>query len=217
MIEPPHTTGEVMLPSSAGVLEAELILPFPELEKYHAAAVVCHPHPLYGGSMHSKVVVALSHAFLTLGIPSLRFNFRGVGRSSGRYHNGIGEQDDAIAALDYMEDWGDRLIIAGHSFGAWMSMKAGCEDTRVKMIIGAGTPVNFVDMTFLRDCMKPRIFVHGTRDHLIPFKKVEGLYSSLSEPKKLIKMEGADLFFTGKLDELSEIVKSLTKEYLHLQ
>ncbi|MCZ7371947.1 MAG: hypothetical protein O8C66_15730 [Candidatus Methanoperedens sp.] len=206
-----------MLPSSAGLLEAELMLPFPECEKYPAAAVVCHPHPLYGGSLHSKVVVAVSHAFLALGIPSLRFNFRGVGRSSDRYDNGIGEKDDAVAALDYMEGWGDSLIIAGHSFGAWMSMKAGCEDTRVKMIIGVGTPVNFVDMTFLRDCMKPRLFVHGMRDQLIPVEKVEELYSWLSEPKKLIKMDRADHFFTGKLDELSEIVKSLTKEYLHLQ
>jgi alpha/beta superfamily hydrolase len=217
MIETPHTTRDFMLPSSAGVLEAELMLPVPEREKYPAAAIICHPHPLYGGSMHGKVVVAMSHAFLSLGLPALRFNFRGVGKSSGKYDNGRGEQDDAMASLEYMKDWGDGLIIAGHSFGAWMSMKAGCEDPRVTMVIGAGTPVNLVNMTFVRDCMKPRYFIHGTRDQLIPMEKVEELYSSLSEPKKLIKMDGADHFFTGKLDELSEIVKSLTKEYLHLQ
>ncbi len=211
MMETPHRTIELMLPSQGGELEALLMLP--ENERYPTAAIICHPHPLYGGSMHSKVVVTASHAFLDMGIPSLRFNFRGVGKSSGKYDNGIGELEDVRAAMGYMAEKGEKLIIAGHSFGAWMGMKAGCEDPRVKLMIGIGTPVNFVNMDFLRDCLKPRLFVHGTVDRLISVEKVEELCAALPEPKKLVKIEDADHFFTGKLKELSEIVKSLIEEY----
>ncbi len=211
MMETPHRTIEFMLPSQGGELEALLMLP--ENERYPTAAIICHPHPLYGGSMHSKVVVTASHAFLDMGIPSLRFNFRGVGKSSGKYDNGIGELEDVRAAMGYMAEKGEKLIIAGHSFGAWMGMKAGCEDPRVKLMIGIGTPVNFVNMDFLRDCLKPRLFIHGTVDRLISVEKVEELCAVLPEPKKLVKIEDADHFFTGKLKELSEIVKSLTEEY----
>jgi len=212
MIEKPHKTVELMLPSPAGELEALLMLP--EAEEHAIAAVVCHPHPLYGGSMHTKVVVTASHAFLDAGIPSLRFNFRGVGKSSGRYDNGRGELDDVRAALDYMAERYERFIIAGHSFGAWMGMRAGCEDERVLMVIGVGTPVNFADMGFLRDCPKPKIFVHGTMDKLIPIEKVEELFTAIPEPKKFVKIEGADHFFTGKLDELEGAVRGLTDKYL---
>ncbi len=212
MIESPHTTIELMLPSRAGELEALLMLP--ENKRYPAAAIICHPHPLYGGSMHSKVVVTASHAFLEMGIPSLRFNFRGVGKSSGKYDSGIGELEDVRTAIVYMAEKGERLLVAGHSFGAWMGMKAGCEDPRVKMMIGIGTPVNFVDMDFLRDCPKPKLFVHGTLDQLIPVEKVEELCAALPEPEKLVKIEDADHFFTGKLDELSGIIRSLTEEYV---
>lgn len=211
MMETPHRTIELMLPSQGVELEALLMLP--ENERYPTVAIICHPHPLYGGSMHSKVVVTASHAFLDMGIPSLRFNFRGVGKSSGKYDNGIGELEDVRAAMGYMAEKGEKLIIAGHSFGAWMGMKAGCEDPRVKLMIGIGTPVNFVNMDFLRDCLKPRLFVHGTVDRLISVEKVEELCAALPEPKKLVKIEDADHFFTGKLKELSEIVKSLTEEY----
>lgn len=211
MMETPHRTIELMLPSQGVELEALLMLP--ENERYPTVAIICHPHPLYGGSMHSKVVVTASHAFLDMGIPSLRFNFRGVGKSSGKYDNGIGELEDVRAAMGYMAEKGEKLIIAGHSFGAWMGMKAGCEDPRVKLMIGIGTPVNFVNMDFLRDCLKPRLFVHGTVDRLISVEKVEELCAALPEPKKLVKIEDADHFFTGKLKELSETVKSLTEEY----
>ncbi len=212
--EPSHKTIELMLPSGAGELEALLTLPVPEPFGDTPAAVICHPHPLYGGSMHTKVVVTASHAFLDLGMPSLRFNFRGVGRSSGKYDEGRGEQDDVRAAINYMAGKYKKLVVAGHSFGAWAGMKAGCEDTRVQMVIGIGMPVNFVDMFFLRDCLKPKIFIHGALDTLIPVEKVEGIYSELPEPKKLVKIEGADHFFTGKLDELAGVVRGLTQEYL---
>jgi alpha/beta superfamily hydrolase len=107
-----------------------------------------------------------------------------------------------------------RLAVAGHSFGAWAGMKAGCEDESVQMVIGIGTPVNFVDMVFLRDCQKPKIFIHGALDTLIPVEKVEGIYSELPEPKKLVKIEGADHFFTGRLDELAGMVRGLIEGYL---
>ncbi len=213
-IEPSHKTIELMLPSRAGELEALLTLPVPEPAEDTPAAVICHPHPLYGGSMHTKVVVTASHAFLDLGMPSLRFNFRGVGRSSGKYDEGRGEKDDVRAAINYMAGKYRKLVVAGHSFGAWAGMKAGCEDKSVQMVIGIGTPVNFVDMSFLRDCQKPKIFIHGLLDTLIPVEKVEGFYSGLPEPKNLVKIEGADHFFTGKLDELAGVVHGLAEEYL---
>lgn len=107
-----------------------------------------------------------------------------------------------------------RLVVAGHSFGAWAGMKVGCEDGRVQIVTGIGTPVNFVNMDFLRDCRKPKIFIHGTLDKLIPVDKVEWIYSELPEPKELVKIEGADHFFTGKLDELAGAVSGLIEEYL---
>jgi alpha/beta superfamily hydrolase len=216
-IEPSHKTIELMLPSQAGELEALLTLPVPEPSEDTPAVVICHPHPLYGGSMHTKVVVTATHAFLDLGMPSLRFNFRGVGKSSGKYDEGRGEQDDVRAAINYMTGKYKRLAVAGHSFGAWAGMKAGCEDESVQMVIGIGTPVNFADMVFLRSCPKPKIFIHGTLDKFIPVEKVEEFYSGLPEPKKLVKIEGADHFFTGRLDELAEAVRGLTEEYLVTQ
>ena len=207
-----HKTVEVRLPSPSGVLEAVLMLPVPEPSNYEAAAVVCHPHPLYGGSMNGKVVVTAAHAILEMGIPSLRFNFRGVGRSSGKYDRGIGEQDDVRAAVNYMAGKAAKIIVTGHSFGALAGMRAGCRDTRVRMMIGIGTPV--ADMSFLMDCTKPELFIHGALDELIPVEKIETLIRELPEPKRLIKIEGADHLFTGKLGEVSEAVKNLVREYL---
>ncbi len=215
MTELHHRTTEVLLSSPAGKLEALLELPVHE-PKYASAAVICHPHPLYGGSMHSKVVFTASRAFLDLGIPTLRFNFRGVGRSSGRYDRGIGELDDVRAAINYMAGKYKRILIAGHSFGAWAGMKAGCEDPRVQILIGIGMPADFADMSFLMDCPKPRLFIHGTLDELIPIEKIGGLYSAIPEPKKLTRIEGADHFFTGKLDAVSETMRHLIEEYLPL-
>ncbi len=165
--------------------------------------------------MHGKVAVTASHAFLDLGIPSLRFNFRGVGKSSRRYDNGRGETDDVRAAIEYAADMAEKIIVVGHSFGAWVGMKAGCGDERVKTLIGIGTPVGFGDMDFLKECVKPKLFIHGTQDALIAIGKIEKLCQGIPEPKKLIRIEGADHFFTGKLDELAEAVRSLTEEYLH--
>jgi alpha/beta superfamily hydrolase len=207
-----HKTIELILPSPAGELEALLILPVTEPTHYQAVAVICHPHPLYGGSMHSKVVVTASHAFLDLGIPSLRFNFRGVGKSTGRYDNGRGETDDVRTAIDYAATMGEQIIITGHSFGAWIGMKVGCRNERTKMLIGIGMPAGFGDMDFLMQCSKPRLFIHGTQDMLIPIEKIEKLFDDIPKPKKLIKIKGADHFFTGKLDELIGAVQNLTKE-----
>lgn len=212
MTEKPHKIIEFMLPSPAGELEALLMLP--EVEEHAVAAIICHPHPLYGGSMHTKVAVTASHAFLDAGIPSLRFNFRGVGKSSGRYDHGRGELDDIRAAIGYMAQRYERLIVAGHSFGAWTGMKAGCGDGRVQVVIGIGTPAGLVDTDFLLGCTKPKIFIHGTLDKLIPVEKVEKLYSTLPEPKDLNTIDGADHFFTGRLDELADAVREMTEKYL---
>lgn len=134
MMEPPHKSIEVRIPSPAGELEALLAIQVKERTRHSTSAVICHPHPLYGGSMHSKAVFAASSAFLHPGIPSLRFNFRGVGKSSGRYDHGRGETEDARAAINYMAKGKEKIITAGHSFGAWVGMKAGCEDPGVETV-----------------------------------------------------------------------------------
>jgi len=124
----------------------------------------------------------------------------------------MGEQEDVRAAVNYMAGKAEKIIVIGYSFGALVGMRAGCGNARVRMMIGIGAPV--ADMSFLMDCTKPELFIHGMLDELIPVEKIEKLIRELPEPKRLIKIEGADHFFTGKLGEVSESVKSLVKEYL---
>src|SRR5271170_3382880 len=125
------------------------------------AAVVCHPHPLFAGTMHNKVVYQTAKALHLRGIPVLRFNFRGAGLSEGLHDAGKGEQDDVRAALDYMATKysGGDLLLAGFSFGSWVGLRVGCEDARVTDLIGLGIPVNSVDLSYLRECTKPKLFI----------------------------------------------------------
>lgn len=215
-MEHAHTTREITVPFPEGTLEALLTVPVHEFSKGQGAAVICHPHPLYGGTMHSKVVVAAAHTLLELGIPSLRFNFRGVGKSSGTFDYGRGEGDDLRAALAYMVQAypQEKIIVAGFSFGAWIGMREGCRSPKVHLIMGIGTPAQFGSEYFPTNCIKTRLFIHGMLDRIIPLESIEALYSKLPEPKKLVKIEGADHFFTGKLDELSHAVRSLVREYV---
>lgn len=209
-----HKHIEVRVPSPSGGLEA--IIELPPVMVHRAVAVICHPHPLHGGTMNSKVVYTAAHAFLDLGIPSLRFNFRGVGKSSGIYDNGTGEQDDVRAALDHMEQLypNTGIMIAGHSFGAFVGMKAGCLDPRVRLLMGIGMPVGFFDMGFLFSCTKPKLFIHGTHDKLISTDELDQLFTALPKPKDIINIEGADHLFSSRLHELSGAVKRFLDSYL---
>jgi alpha/beta superfamily hydrolase len=184
------------------------------------AALVCHPHPLYGGTLHNKVVFHTMKALNSFGFPTLRFNFRGTGLSQGEHDHGIGELDDVRTALDWLDqEFHLPLLFAGFSFGAAVGLRAACPDQRVKAVIGLGVPVlpadeRTYDFDFLHQCGKPKLLVSGGRDQFGPKPKLEALAASLPEPKKLVIIEGADHFFEGRLKEMREAIESWVRESL---
>ena len=205
----------LFLNGPAGRLEALLNA---GAESATLAAVVCHPHPLFGGTLHNKVVFHTMKALNSFGFPVLRFNFRGTGLSEGEHDHGVGEVDDVRTALDWMDaEFQLPLVFAGFSFGAAVGMRAACADARVRAAIGVGTPVAPVaaateeprvyTFEFLHDCSKPKLFVSGARDQFGPRAKLEELVASLPEPKKLVVIDGADHFFEGRLRELRETIE----------
>jgi hypothetical protein len=191
------------------------------------AAVVCHPHPLFGGTLHNKVVFHTMKALNSFGFPVLRFNFRGTGLSHGEHDFGQGEIDDVRTALDWVhKEFHLPMIFAGFSFGAAVGLRASYSDDRVKALVGVGTPVapvvadtespRIYTFEFWRDCLKPKLFVSGGRDQFGPRAKLEELVASVPEPKKLVVIEGADHFFEGRLRELRDAIESWAKEILGL-
>jgi uncharacterized protein len=169
------------------------------------AAVVCHPHPLFSGTMQNKVVYRAAKALHGLGLPVLRFNFRGVGMSAGTYDRGVGEQDDVRAALVFLAAHfpNTPLLIAGFSFGAWVGLRVGCVDARVTVLVGLGLPVGDVDVSYLSECAKPKLLMSGDRDQYGPKEKLEAIVSALPEKSRaatqLILVPGGDHFFAGHL------------------
>jgi len=192
-------------------------------ENARFAAVVCHPHPLFGGTLHNKVVFHTMKALNSFGFPVLRFNFRGAGLSQGEHDQGQGEVEDVRTALDWLDaEFHLPLIFAGFSFGAAVGLRAACADSRVRGVIGIGVPVapvaadseepRIYALDFLRDCLKPKLFVSGARDQFGPRTKLEALVASLPEPKKLVIIEGGDHFFEGRLRELREAIENWVRE-----
>ena len=214
-----HESRNFFLEGPAGGLEAILWRP-PGGARPPLAAVVCHPHPLFGGTMHNKVIYQTAKSLDALGIPVLRFNFRGAGLSAGVHDRGLGERDDVRAALDFLasEFPGVPLLLAGFSFGAWVGLRAGCEDPRVSHLIGLGIPVNSTDFSFLCQCNKPKLFVHGGNDEHGAIEKVKALIPTLPGNNHLAVVEGVDHFFAGQLDQLGNAIDTwLTDEVFHLR
>ena len=152
--------------------------------------------------MHTKAVYHAMKAFSAFGMPVVRFNFRGVGLSEGVYDDGHGEQDDVRAALDWMEqNLRLPLLLAGFSFGAYVGLKACCDDIRVKGRVGLGLPVRAAgrDYTyeFLRHCQGPKLFVSGDRDQFSPRTVMERTLADVPEPRRMVWVHGADHFFAG--------------------
>lgn len=172
------------------------------------AALVCHPHPLFGGTMHNKVVYQAAKALHHLGIPVLRFNFRGAGLSEGEHDKGSGEQDDVRAALDYLaaQFSGKPILLAGFSFGSWVGLRVGCEDSRVKKLIGLGIPVDNSDLSYLHACTKPKLIIQGGNDQFGSRANVERLFAQIPDPKHLVIVDNADHFFAGKLDQVAAAI-----------
>jgi alpha/beta superfamily hydrolase len=192
------------------------------------AALVCHPHPLFGGTLHNKVVFHTMKALNSFGFPVLRFNFRGTGLSHGEHDHGNGEVEDVRTALDWLDaEFHLPLIFAGFSFGAAIGLRAASPDTRVQALIGVGTPVvpvaadeeapRIYTFDFLRACAKPKLFVSGSRDQFGPRAKLEELVASVPEPKKLVVIEGADHFFEGRLREVREAIESWVRQTISSQ
>ncbi len=214
---PPETSSirSLLLAGPAGRLEALLNA---GSQNATNAAVVCHPHPLYGGTLHNKVVFHAMKALNSFGFPVLRFNFRGTGLSEGEHDKGNGEVEDVRAALDWLgREFALPIIFAGFSFGAAVGLRAAYADDRVRALIALGLPAGPVegrvyDFEFLRDCTKPKLFVSGSRDQFGPAGKLEALVSTFAEPKKLVRIEAGDHFFEGRLKEMRGAVEDWVRE-----
>jgi alpha/beta superfamily hydrolase len=202
-----HDSRSFFLEGAAGRLEAILWRPSDHVRP-PLVALVCHPHPLFGGTMHNKVVYNTAKSLDALGLPVLRFNFRGAGHSAGEHDRGHGEKDDVRAALDFLaaEFPNTPVLLAGFSFGAWVGLRVGCEHARVSHLIGLGIPVNSTDFSFLQQCAKPKLFVHGSNDQFGAIDKVKALVGSIHGERHLVVVEGADHFFAGKLDQLDAAI-----------
>ena len=172
-------------------------------------ALVCHPHPLYGGTMHNKVTFRAAKAAANSGVPALRFNFRGVGQSQGKFADGLGEREDARAALRYLGERFPNLPVSmmGFSFGSVVALAVGSAQREVNSLAGIGVPAGSADFEFLQQIRKPKLIVQGTQDSFGPRAKVEALFASLEEPKSLHFVEDVDHFFTGKLAELQSVIE----------
>lgn len=190
----------------AGDLEA--LLEEPEDREPHTAAVVCHPHPLYGGAMHNKVVYRIARGLRRGGTVVLRFNFRGVGRSQGVHGHLTGEIEDAGAALDWLRARYPQLpfALAGFSFGARVVTRLGCAMEGARFLLAAGFPTRMGPADYLEACAVPKIFLQSTHDEFGPRAELDALFARLAEPKELIYIESAGHFFAGGLQELEEQV-----------
>src|SRR3954454_18257170 len=205
----------------AGPLEALLDQPSTGTP-VRAAVVFAHPHPQFGGTMHTKVVYRGAKGLARIGCAVLRFNFRGVGRSAGTFDQGDGEKEDFKAALDYMSARYPRspLWAAVFSFGAWVALEVGAVDDRVSTLIGIAPPVatSISGHTYTFDntlrTTKPKFFVQGEADEVCPLQGMWGFYGKLEEPKELVVIDGADHLFEGKAQEVGEALEDLLSDGL---
>ncbi len=197
----------VNIPTPQGHLEA-ILKPEEEGSQPLYAGLVCHPHPLGGGTMHNKVVFKAAQTLQSLNIPALRFNFRGVGHSTGTYDEGRGEMDDVRYALEFLSRRypGLPVIVAGFSFGSYVGLRVAANDDRTQAMIGLGVPVKWFEGDTLQGCHKPKLLIHGTQDELASYELAVEWFEQVPAPKSMIAIEGADHFFQGRLDEVQAII-----------
>jgi hypothetical protein len=195
----------LLLDGPAGRLEA--LLETPE-DAPRAVALLCHPHPLFGGTMHNKVVHRVARALRASGYAVLRFNFRGVGKSEGRHDLGVGEIDDARAGLDWLRNRfpGLPYTLAGFSFGSRIILNLGCALPDAHRLIALGFPAKRDPVGVLAQCATPKLFIQSTHDEYGPRPEMEAFYAQVAEPKQLIWIEAENHFFAGGLDELEKQV-----------
>jgi alpha/beta superfamily hydrolase len=206
------------LQGPSGLLEAILDEPS---SAPRAIAVFAHPHPQFGGTMHTKAVYQGAKGLTRAGCAVLRFNFRGVGRSAGTFDEGEGEAADFRAAMDYMAQRhpGLPLWSAGFSFGAWIALETGAVDDRVTTLIGIAPPVatsvSGMDYKFPNTLAstKPKFFVQGEADEVCPLEAMWAFYGRLEEPKELVVIDAADHLFDGKTQEVGETLEDLLSDF----
>ena len=183
-----------------------------------AAAVVCHPHPVHGGTMHNHVTYRLAQAWREASVSCVRFNFRGVGRSTGQHDDGKGEVDDAQAALDFIQTKtpGAPLIASGFSFGSRAALALGLRDSRVEKILAVGVAIDIFDMSFVSQITQPIAFVHADNDEYGKLDNVKNWLRSLPAKHELFVVPQADHLCNGRLDAFSEAATAAVKWLLAL-
>lgn len=197
-----------------GEVKLEAALWQPEESAPVAAALLCHPHPLYGGTMNNRVIYRAAKGALAAGLAVLRFNFRGVGESSGSYERGAGEKKDAAALLDWLQERYQKLPLAlcGFSFGSWVGLQVACCDPRVHALVGIGLPVDSYDFDFLVENRKPSRFIIGTRDEFCSRTSMETLERRLPPSSTVRRIDGADHMFTRQVDQVQAEVETFFRE-----
>ena len=209
-----YPAGNLFIPVAHGQLEA--ILKEPRQGAAKGVALVLHPHPLGGGTMHNKVVFRAAAALNDANLTVLRFNFRGVGQSTGQHDEGRGERDDVRAGLDYLSQQypGSRMTVCGFSFGSRVGLEVAIHDPRVSFLIGIGTPLEKYDFGFLAECRKPLLLVHGEHDEFGNVERLRALVAELEPgvPVRLVVIPGAGHFFDNNLDELKRAITDWATE-----
>jgi uncharacterized protein len=203
-----YPAGNLLIPAPHGRLEA--ILKEPRTGDGRGLALVLHPHPLGGGTMHNKVVFRAAAALNDAGLVTLRINFRGVGQSTGVHDEGYGERDDVRAGLDYLaENYPNQdITLCGFSFGARVGLEVGISDDRVMRLISVGTPVDKYDFSFVEQCRKPILFVHGDHDEFGNVDRLRELVDRVAQhaPAEIRVLNDAGHFFDNQLDELKKVI-----------
>lgn len=214
LVEPEIMRQTLTFPGPAGKLQAILSEPESDPALVSNAVVVCHPHPLHGGTMHNKVVHYLAKAFSDQGAAALRFNYRGVGDSNGSYDEGQGETEDVLAALDWMHKGYPhaRLWLAGFSFGAYTSLKASTQ-RELAGLISVAPPVHLFDMTHLPQPQCPWLIIQGDQDMVVSFAAVQHWVAQLSVMPRFVPLEGIGHFFHGKLHALHSVVGEFIRQH----
>jgi alpha/beta superfamily hydrolase len=202
----PRRIESLFMPGPAGRLEA--LIEEPDDQAPREAVLICHPHPQFGGTMHNKVVYRMARGMRRAGAVALRFNYRGVNKSEGTYDEGIGELEDARAALGFLRSRYPELpfTLAGFSFGSRIILKLGCEIPGATRLIAVGFPAGDPASRALGACEIPRVFIQSTNDEFGPRDAMESYFASLEGPKELIWVEARDHFFAGALDEFEKVV-----------
>jgi alpha/beta superfamily hydrolase len=209
-----YPAGNLFIPAPHGNLEA---IYRPKNTQAERVALVLHPHPLHGGTMHNKVVFRAAKALQESGFETLRFNFRGVGHSTGQFDEERGEADDARIALDYLlaqQPQAREVIIAGFSFGSIIGLRIGCGEERVHKLIAMGAPARMSNLDFLRECAKPKLFIHGAEDQIAPLAPLEEFLNTLpaNSNYQLVRVAGAGHFFDDQAEELMQAIKDFVSQ-----